>query len=113
MGNEVEKLKTRLNKLEEKSLDEYTALLEIMSNATFFGNLKKESCQYSKNGQCSRYALKNGSTRTLPVVAQCRIKDCEVLPSHNHIEVSNLACSLCPHWKDKEQNNELELTEKN
>ncbi len=97
----VTALKTRINKLEQQGFDQYATLLEIMSNATFFGDIKRVSCEHANNGQCAFYVLKKtGSQDKIPIAAQCRLEDCSIDEDHYHLEISNITCALCPRWQN-------------
>ena len=85
----------RIEKLERQKSEEALTLIEILSNATFFGEIKKAKCQHSRNGQCSFFILENEEKYKLPIVTACRIENCEESASHSHIEISNITCSLC------------------
>ena len=95
MANQSEELHLRLDKLEKQKNQEVLALVEILSNATFFGELKKANCQYAINGQCALFILKNDAKNKLPLISECRIKQCEKSAKHYHIELSNITCTLC------------------
>jgi hypothetical protein len=97
---QLEKIHSRLDKLEKQNVDILIPLLEIMSNASFFGDMKETSCEHAKDGQCSFFFLKKESKTRLPIATDCRIKDCEDASNHCHIELSNLPCSLCPVWRN-------------
>jgi hypothetical protein len=98
--DEVAALKTRINKLELQGFDEYATLLEIMSNATFFGDIKRANCEHANQGQCTFFILKKmGSQDKIPIAAQCRVKGCTTDEDHYHLEVSNVTCALCPLWQ--------------
>ena len=56
----IEELRTRVDKIEEQKNQEILTLVEILSNATFFGEIKKANCEYAKNGQCGYFVLKRG-----------------------------------------------------
>jgi hypothetical protein len=85
----------RLEKLEKQKTEEALTLIEILSNATFFGEIKKAKCQHSRNGQCSFFILENQTKYKLPIVTACRIENCKESAPHAHIEISNITCSLC------------------
>ena len=95
MAREIDELRKRVDKLEEQKKDEVLALIEILSNLMFFGEIKKENCGYSENGQCAYFTLKNDSKNKIPVVSKCRIKECKEPAPHCHIELSDITCSLC------------------
>jgi hypothetical protein len=92
---ELEELNKRLEKMEKQKDQEILALVEILSNATFFGDLKKITCQYAKDGQCSFFVLKNNAKNMIPIVTDCRIRDCQIPSKHRHIELSNITCTFC------------------
>ena len=103
-NDEINQLKNRITELEQHNFQEYLTLLEIMSNATFFGKLKKTTCQYAEQGQCSFFTLKKEVQDKIPIVTQCRIRDCPSPLKHYHLEVSNITCTLCPNWqKNRDQ----------
>ena len=91
---------TRLKKLERQSAQDVMLLLEIMSSATFFGNIKKINCEHAKEGQCSFFFLKKEAKNKLPIATDCRISDCKDIPGHCHLELSNLTCTFCPLWRN-------------
>ena len=99
MGREIDEIHRRLDKLEEQKKDEVLTLVEILSNLTFFGEVKKESCGHSKNGQCTYFVLKNDARNKIPVVSECRIEECKEPALHCHLELSDITCSLCPKSK--------------
>lgn len=99
-NEELTNLKMRVSKLEQRTFDEYITLLEIWSNASFFGDMKKGSCEHAKNGQCTLFFLKEEATREkIPIVTKCKFNDCRQKSDHYHFEASNVTCSLCPGWK--------------
>jgi hypothetical protein len=91
----LEELDRRINKIEIQKEQEILTLVEILSNAKFFGEIKKSICPNSSNGQCSYFIIKNDDKNTLPIVSNCRIKNCQEETEHGHIEISNITCSLC------------------
>jgi hypothetical protein len=95
MGVELENLNQRLEKLEQSNNQEILTLVEILANATFFGQMKKTLCQYAKNGQCSLFIVDSKAESKIPLATACRIKDCKEKARHNHIELSSITCSLC------------------
>ena len=95
MANQIEELHLQLDKLEEQQTQGILALVEILSNATFFGELKKANCQYAINGQCARFILENDAKNKIPLASECRIKQCAESVKHYHIELSNITCTLC------------------
>lgn len=102
MTSELKELSLRVDKLEEQKSQEALALVEILANVTFFGELKKALCSYALNGQCGLFVLKYDAKNKIPLVSECRIKECGAEPTkHYHIELSNITCTLC------RENNEL------
>lgn len=99
MNAQVEELSERISKLEKHRNEEILTLVEILSNATFFGAMKKTNCEFSKNGQCSFFTLKSDAKNKIPMVTDCRIKHCKKSPVHCHIELSNIACAFCQNHK--------------
>lgn len=95
-SKELEEINIRLDKLEKQGFQDIMSLLEIMSSATFFGEMKKTNCKYAKEGQCSFFFLKNEAKNKLPLAIDCRIRDCKDIPHHCHLELSNLTCTFCP-----------------
>lgn len=95
MVTEWEDLHNRVAKLEKQNNQEILTMVEILANATFFGSIKKSSCEYAKNGQCSFFILENEEKIKLPTISPCRIKNCKEKEGHCHLEISNISCSLC------------------
>ena len=95
-NNQCEELEKRLNILEKHGIEDSLTLLEILSNITFFGNLKKEKCKYAEDGQCGRYFLKLEAKKRIPIATNCRIKGCNSESEHCHLELSNVSCAICP-----------------
>ena len=95
MGTKLEQLNQRLGKPEEQNDQEVLTLIEILSNATFFGEMKKINCESAKNGQCGFFVLKTEAQNKIPVVTECRIRSCKEPSFHYHIEPSNITCTLC------------------
>jgi len=95
---QLEELNNRVDKLEKRDIQDLLTLLEIMSNATFFGGMKKTSCEHAKEGQCSLFYLKKGSTNKIPLATDCRINGCSDSTEHCHLETSAVACTFCPQW---------------
>jgi hypothetical protein len=95
MGTELEALGKRVDIIEKQRNQEVLTLVEILSNATFFGEIKKANCEYAKNGQCGLFILKSDEKNTIPIVTDCRIKNCQESIQHCHIELSNITCALC------------------
>jgi len=95
-AKQLEEIKIRLEKLEKQGFQNLMPLLEIMSSATFFGEMKKTSCEYAKEGQCGFFFLEKEAKNRLPIATDCRINDCKDIPGHCHLELSNLTCTLCP-----------------
>jgi len=95
MVSQVEVLKERLCKLEQQNKQEVLTLIEILSNLTFFGEIKQLNCLFAKNGQCTFYHIKKDQKNRLPVVGECRVESCKERSLHYHIELSNVTCSIC------------------
>lgn len=95
MITEVEELHKRVDKIEKQKNQEVLALVEILSNATFFGEMKMANCEHAKKGQCSFFILENEIKNKIPIVTQCRIEQCNEPSRHCHIEISNISCILC------------------
>jgi hypothetical protein len=91
-----DELEKRLKLLEKHGMENSLTLLEILSNITFFGNLKKEKCKYARDGQCGRFFLKLDTVNKIPIATKCRIKGCNGELDHCHLELSNLSCAFCP-----------------
>ena len=98
VSNQIKELRTRINNLENREKEEMLTLLEIMSNITFFGGIKKTNCKYAKNKQCSLFHLQINSKGKIPLTTECRIPSCDSQYNHCHVEISNMTCSFCPHW---------------
>jgi len=92
---EIDELHRRVDKIEKQNSEEVLALVEILSNATFFGEIKKSNCEYAKDGQCSFFVLDGEERNKMPIIAECRIKECQEPYLHCHIEISNISCTLC------------------
>jgi len=97
---QLEEAKTRIDKLEKRDMQDLLTLLEIMSNITFFGGLKKENCEYVRDGQCSFFHLQVDSKNKIPLANECRIQGCEETNDHCHLETSNVTCTFCPQWRN-------------
>ena len=95
-SEQLEEIKVRLDKLEKQGIQDVMLLLEIMSSVTFFGKIKKINCEYAREDQCSFFFLKKEEKNKLPIAMDCRIIDCKDIPSHRHLELSNLTCTFCP-----------------
>ena len=95
MVTELEKLRKRVDKIEKQNNEEVLTIVEILSNATFFGQIKKANCEYAKNGQCNFFVLKSEAKNEIPIATDCRIQECEEPILHCHIELSNITCALC------------------
>ena len=96
MDTEIEYLYRRIDKIEKQNYQDVLTLVEILSNATFFGKIKQSNCNYSKDGQCSFYILKSEEKNKIPIATECRIKQCNEPSFHCHIELSKISCTLCP-----------------
>jgi hypothetical protein len=93
---QLEELEKRLKLLEKHGIEDSLTLLEILSNITFFGNLKMEKCKYARDGQCGRFFLKLDAAKKIPIATKCRIKGCNRELDHCHLELSNVSCAFCP-----------------
>jgi hypothetical protein len=96
MVTNIQELSNRVNRIEEQKNQEIVTLVEILANATFFGGLKKSKCDHAKQGQCSFFTIERTVEKSIPIVSECKIKDCKQEQLHYHIELSNITCSLCP-----------------
>ena len=95
MVTNIDDLHKRIDKIEQQKNQEVLALVEILSNTTFFGEMKKAHCEYAKNGQCSFFILDSETKNKIPIVSECKIKQCKEPLLHCHIEISNISCTLC------------------
>jgi hypothetical protein len=95
MVSKIDELQKRVDKIEEQRDQEVLTLIEILSNATFFGEMKKANCDYAKEGQCSFFVLKSETKNKIPIATECRVEECEESTLHCHLELSNITCSLC------------------
>ncbi len=95
MMTEIEELHKRIDDIEKQKNQEILTLVEILSNATFFGEIKKATCQFSKKGQCGFYVLELEAKNKIPIATDCRIENCTSSSLHCHLELSNMACALC------------------
>lgn len=93
---QMEELQKQLKLLENRDMENSLTLMEILSNITFFGNLKMEKCKYAKDGQCGRYFLDLEAAKKIPIATKCRIKGCSLQSDHCHLELSNSTCAFCP-----------------
>lgn len=91
----LEELSRRIEKIEQQKTDEVLTLIEILSNVTFFGEMKQKSCGCAKDGQCSFFILTSEAKGKIPVVTSCHVKKCREPSFHYHIELSNITCALC------------------
>jgi len=99
---QLKEINIRIEKLEKQGFQDLVSLLEILSNVTFFGEMKKANCEYAKEGQCSFFFLKKEAKNKLPIATDCRINDCKDIPGHCHLELSVLTCTLCPLWHNSQ-----------
>jgi hypothetical protein len=95
MTIEIEDLYRRLEKIEYQRTDEVLTLVELLANISFFGDMKKTSCSYARNGQCCYFVVNNEAKNTLPLSSDCRIKECQESSPHRHIELTNVTCAIC------------------
>lgn len=92
----LEKIEKRLKKLEIQEFQDTLTLVEMLSNISFFGNLKKKNCKFAKQEQCSFFLVKGNLKKTIPLATECKIHSCEEKSSHCHIELCNATCAICP-----------------
>lgn len=92
---QLEELEKRMKLLEKHGIEDSLTLVEILSNITFFGNLKMEKCKYARDGQCGRFFLKLDAAKKIPIATKCRIKVCNGDLDHCHLELSNVGCAFC------------------
>ena len=105
MVTEIDELRRRVDNIEKQNFQEVLTLVEILSNASFFGEIKKSNCDYAKDGQCSFFILKSEEKNTIPIAAECRIKECSEPSHHCHIELSDISCTLCLRASDRQELN--------
>ena len=67
MVTKIDELQSRVDKIERQNNEEVLALVEILSNATFFGEIKKSNCEYAKDGQCSFFVLDGKERKKIPI----------------------------------------------
>jgi hypothetical protein len=103
MGTNLEELKQRLCRLERKNEQEVLTLIEVLSNAAFFGDLKKASCEFAENGQCGFFILEPQAKNKIPIISDCHISECEELGAHCHIELSDITCAFCQQLSDEQK----------
>ena len=89
-------LEKRIEKLEKNGFEDTLTLVEILANASFFGNQKMQKCEYAKKGQCSLFVVREKVKGKIPMVTDCRINDCKCETEHCHLEISNVTCAFCP-----------------
>jgi len=106
-------IENRVQNLEKTSEEQVLTLVELLSNLTFFGELKRSSCVYLKDGQCARFSLEEFEEK-LPMVSKCRISGCKATTQHYHLEISNICCGLCHevNW-DRLESSSANLPSKN
>ena len=92
---ELEALSNRIDKIEKQKAEEVLTLIEILSNVAFFGEIKQSRCEYSKDGQCSFFILSNEGKGKIPIISDCRVKQCREKSFHCHLELSKISCALC------------------
>ena len=95
MITELEVLSKRIDKIEKQKTDEVLTLVEILSNVTFFGEIKQASCEHAKDCQCRFFILTSEATAKIPIVNICQVKKCRETTPHSHLELSHITCSLC------------------
>jgi hypothetical protein len=92
---DLEELARRVDKIEKQKSQEALTLIEILSNATFFGEINKSDCIHAKNDQCTYFVIRSAERNTIPIVTKCRVRKCAEESEHSHIEISNITCSFC------------------
>ncbi len=102
----LQEINDRVNKLEKRDVQDFLTLLELMSNVYFFGGMKRDNCDYSRDGQCSLFYLQKTAKNKVPVATECRIADCET-HDHCHLEISNMTCIFCPRWNNNNHADKL------
>jgi hypothetical protein len=95
MITELEALSKRIDKIEKQKADEVLTLVEVLSNATFFGEIKKAGCEYAREGQCAYFVISDKAKGKIPIVSDCRVNQCSEASLHCHLELSNITCALC------------------
>ena len=95
MATKLQELSQRIEKLEKSNNQEILTLVEILSNLTFFGELKRANCEYANNEQCGLFVVDLKAKNKIPILTECRIDGCKEQSLHGHIELSNITCSLC------------------
>ena len=94
----MEEVLARIDNIEKRKEQEFVTLLEILSNVTFFGGIKKTNCEYANDGQCGLFYLQSEAKNKIPVATECRIPGCVDPHTHCHMEISNVTCAFCPQW---------------
>ena len=69
---QLQELNDRIDKLEKRDVQDLLTLLELMSNAYFFGGMKKENCEHARDGQCSLFYLQKEAKNKVPVATGLR-----------------------------------------
>jgi hypothetical protein len=113
MAKSIEELNKRLEKIENLKNQELILLVEILTNATFFGGLKKANCEFASDGQCSFFTFMEKQKNKLPIISQCRIENCSINSTHYHLETTNITCSLCNRLTLKNSSSKNKSTNKN
>jgi hypothetical protein len=103
MALEIENIHKRLEQIENHNKNEMLSIIEILSNLSFFGELKQTACEFAVNGQCSCFTIDRTTCNRIPLVSECRIKNCQESKNHYHIELSKLSCGLCQNGQIKSQ----------
>lgn len=93
---ELGELENKLKLLEKRVMENSLTLLEILSNITYFGDLKMKKCEFASDGQCGYFFLKLDATNKIPIATECKIKDCNNQSKHLHLLLSNVSCAFCP-----------------
>ncbi len=98
---QLEGLNLRIDNLEKREEEGFVTMVEMLSTVTFFGGIKKNNCEYAKDGQCSVFYLKDEAKGKIPIATDCRISECDKKAKHCHLEISNITCNFCPRWNNK------------
>lgn len=92
--SDLKSLRNRVESIQTQSEEQILTLIEILANANFFGQQRKDNCEYLKNDLCTYYAIPNDNARKLPIMIECKIANCKSSP-HLHIRATDIGCCLC------------------
>jgi|WetSurMetagenome_2_1015567.scaffolds.fasta_scaffold11295_3 hypothetical protein len=113
MAKSIEELNKRLEKIENLKNQELISLVEILTNATFFGELKKANCEFASDGQCGFFTFMEKQKNKLPIISQCIIENCSIPSTHYHLETTNITCSLCNKLTLENSSSKIKSTKNN